>query len=490
MTSDLKGTTSDASAVVQATTKDGVKFGKELRDKEFLFGKGHLNLNHGSFGTYPRVIRDTMRAFQDECEAQPDTFIIYKYSGYLDEAREAIAKLLKTPASTIVFVPNATTGINTVLRNLTFVPGDHILTFTTIYGACGKTVSYVTEKSPAESVCIEYTYPVEDDWLVEEFERKVKEVESKGGRVKIAVFDTVVSMPGVRVPFERLTQKCKELGVMSCIDGAHGVGHVEIDLGSLDPDFFVSNCHKWLYVPRGCAVFHVAHRNQHLIRSTLPTSWGFTPASSTFESPFPPKISSSQAQAQPGVEDNASEQSAVTMPTAFSVEKTPFIANFEFVGTIDNSPYLCVPAALKWRESLGGEKAIMSYCHDVARKAGKHVAQVLGTEVLENSTGTLGQCCMSNVRLPISISRVHDVAAQSGINKDDAGILVRDWMKKLSSDEYGTFIMIQWYGGKWWTRLSAQAYLEMKDFEWAATTLKDMCARVDKGEWATVKGKL
>ena len=153
-------------------------------------------------------------------------------------------QFLKTPSSTIVFVPNATTGINTVLRNLTFVPGDHILTFATIYGACGKTVSYVTEKTPAENISIEYTYPIEDDWLVEEFERKVKEVESKGGRVKIAVFDTIASAPGVRMPFERLTQKCKELGVMSCIDGAHSVGHVEIDLGSFDPDFFVSNCHK------------------------------------------------------------------------------------------------------------------------------------------------------------------------------------------------------------------------------------------------------
>ena len=153
-------------------------------------------------------------------------------------------QFLKTPSSTIVFVPNATTGINVVLRNLPFVAGDYILTFSTIYGACGKTVSYVTEKTPAESISIEYTYPVEDDWLVEEFERKVKEVESKGGRVKIAVFDTIVSAPGVRMPFERLTQKCKELGVMSCIDGAHSVGHVEIDLGSLDPDFFVSNCHK------------------------------------------------------------------------------------------------------------------------------------------------------------------------------------------------------------------------------------------------------
>jgi hypothetical protein len=34
---------------LEVRTKDGVKFGKELRDKEFMFEKGFLNLNHGEF---------------------------------------------------------------------------------------------------------------------------------------------------------------------------------------------------------------------------------------------------------------------------------------------------------------------------------------------------------------------------------------------------------------------------------------------------------
>jgi hypothetical protein len=32
---------------LEVWTKDGVKFGKELREKDFLFEKGYLNLNHG-----------------------------------------------------------------------------------------------------------------------------------------------------------------------------------------------------------------------------------------------------------------------------------------------------------------------------------------------------------------------------------------------------------------------------------------------------------
>ena len=198
----------------------------------------------GSFGTYPRIIRTTMRSYQDAAEARPDHFIRYQYPTHIDASREAMAKFLNTPSSTLVFVPNATTGVNTVLRNLTFESGDHILYFDTIYGACEKTVSYITETTPAQATKIQYTYPVEDDWLVDEFRKAVKSVQEKGGKARIAIFDTVVSMPGVRMPFERLSATCNALDVMSCIDAAHGVGNVEIDLATLDPDFFVSNCHK------------------------------------------------------------------------------------------------------------------------------------------------------------------------------------------------------------------------------------------------------
>lgn len=81
--------------------------------------------------------------------------------------------------------------------------------------------------------------------MVQRLKEVVSEVQEQGGRVRLAVFDTVVSMPGVRVPFEALIKVCRELGVLSCVDGAHGVGHVELNLGTLDPDFFVSNCHKY-----------------------------------------------------------------------------------------------------------------------------------------------------------------------------------------------------------------------------------------------------
>lgn len=354
-----------------------------------------------------------------------------------------------------MFVNNATTGVNIPLRNLVYEPRDVIIYFATIYGACEKIISYIVETTQAEARKIQYTYPVEDDYLCDAFETAVEETRQAGKNPKVAVFDTIVSLPGVRMPFERLTALCKKHGVLSLIDGAHGVGHIPLDLSKLDPDFFVSNCHKWLHVPRSCAVFHVPVRNQALIRSTLPTSHGFVPkpehGGASINNPLPP------------------------------TGKSEFVTNFEFVGTLDDSPYFCIPAALEWRsrivsKDLQGEEAIMNYCIQLGQRAGDIVSRMLGTEVLENSQGTLRRCAFANVRLPLS--------ARALTQGDAAKVAtIGQWIVKTLVEEFKTFIAIIFYDDSWWMRLSAQVYLTEEDFEWAGRTLLDICKRVEKGEW-------
>ncbi|KAK4971262.1 hypothetical protein LTR66_011428, partial [Elasticomyces elasticus] len=155
--------------VLKKTSNNDLVIGRGLRD-QFMFDDGYINLNHGSFGTYPKTVREVFRNAQDQTEARPDAYIRYTYPDLLDKSREAVASFLNAPTNTCVFVPNATTGINTVLRNLVYRPGDVIVYFATIYGACEKTVSYVTETTLAEACKIEYTYPVSDAYLCERLE--------------------------------------------------------------------------------------------------------------------------------------------------------------------------------------------------------------------------------------------------------------------------------------------------------------------------------
>jgi selenocysteine lyase/cysteine desulfurase len=324
-----------------------------------------------------------------------------------------------------------------------------------VYGACGKSITYITETTPATAYLIDYTYPLSDHDLISKFEEAVKTIRAEGKNPKIAVYDTIVSQPGVRVPFERLTELCRQHGILRCIDGAHGVGGIPTDLKKLDPDFYVSNCHKWLLVPRGCAVFYVPERHHHLMRSTLPTSHGFVPAPTddgvAFSSPLPPS------------------------------SKTDFVNSFEFVGTLDNSPILCVPAAIEWRKKITwgdkrGEEAIYAYNAYVARESGEFMAAAFGTEVMENAEGTLTNCFFSNVRLPLS----YEGLAQ----KDEAKAWqILHWINGTLIKEFDTFMGLNFHADAWWVRLSGQVYLTVEDYQWATKALQEVCERVKQGEW-------
>ena len=216
-----------------------------MREAYFSFAPNYYPLNHGSFGTFPTPVRDYQRRLQEESGAKPDTFIRRTYLELLQKARAAAATLLGVETDEAVFLPNATTGVNTVLRNINFLAGDVILHFGTIYGACLKTIQSLQETSPVERRCVDLQYHIEDDEILRLFKRAVQLVEEEARSVRFAMFDTVLTSPGVRFPWESLVQLCRELGILSLIDGAHGIGHIDLThLGKIGPDFFISNCYK------------------------------------------------------------------------------------------------------------------------------------------------------------------------------------------------------------------------------------------------------
>ncbi|KAH8744948.1 aminotransferase family protein-like protein [Hyaloscypha finlandica] len=450
--------------------KPSVPFGHAMRDVHFSFDKGYLPLNHGSFGTFPKVVRDRQRELQDLMEARPDTYLRYTYLELLEESRKAIAPLLGVCMDEVVFVPNATTGVNTILRNLVYQKGDVILHFATVYGACEKTIDSLCETTQVERVCIALDYPAEDEDIVCKFKNVVQNLKDARKNIKVAMFDTVLTFPGARFPWEALVKACKDLGILSLIDGAHGIGHIDLtNLGEVGPDFFTSNCYKWLFVPRGCAVLYVPLRNQHLIRTSLPTSWGFQPLAKREVEPRDIKA---------------------------------FGELFKKVSTIDPTPYVCVQEALKFRELVcGGEAKIREYCENVVKVGGKRMAEILRTEVMDNKTGTLHRCCFVNVRLPLTVTQgapsydncvpfEHQREMANSQSMEGSGYIreadaskIAKWMTEKSVKEYATMIPVKFYVGQIWCRISGQIYLELEDFEWAGYRLKEMCERVSKGEF-------
>ncbi|KAI1649432.1 PLP-dependent transferase [Daldinia loculata] len=438
-------TTQDNSSITPTT----VSFGKQMRQAHFNFAPSYTPLNHGSFGSFPSGVREHQRRLQRETEARPDTFIRFEYPGLLREAREVVAPLLGAETDEVVFVPNALTAINTVLRNLTYRDGDVIVYFSTIYDACHKTIQSLEETTRVRGHCVELVYPIEDNEILDKFRSAILEVQNQGKSVKLALFDTVLTFPGVRFPWESLVPICREYRILSCIDGAHGIGHIDLRHASqVGPDFFITNCYKWLMVPRGCTVLYVPYRNQALIRTTYPTGEGYQPVEHRVE----------------------------------MSERNYFVNLFEKVSTVDTTPYICVTEALKFRTQVcGGEENVRNYSVNLAKEGGELMAAIMRTEVLENRAGTLRDCFFTNVRLPLDVVAGESQENQTGKVLARDGQAVADWITKTTVEEYETFIATRYYAGAFWVRISSQIYLDRADFEWAANVLLELCGRVRKG---------
>ncbi|PVF97291.1 PLP-dependent transferase [Serendipita vermifera] len=419
---------SNANADANAAEEE-YKFGHTML-KYWGFEQGYINLNNGSYGSPPRPVIEASHKIWEKIEGNPDLFHRINMEKELLAVRTRIAKFINAAGpDEVVMIPNTTHGVNTVLHNIHWKSEDILIGFTTTYGGIQSTLRRYADADPKPNLqVITLTFPTTPQAIITLLRNHLLNLERKPTSNVVALIDGIISVPGARLPWEDLVRVCKEFGVTSVVDAAHVMGQIPLDVQRAEPDFLVSNCHKWLYSKRPSAILYVPKRNHDKIRWTFPISWSYK---------SPP-------------------------------ETVPLGELFEWTGTIDYTPYLSVNAALDFREKIGGEKRIQDYCHRVARDGGKRMAQILGTKLMDERDEFTA--CMVDVMLPYprqaSSKEGHTIAI--GIQRK----LLQDW-HCISS--------VYWHDEFLWTRGSGQIWLEVSDFEYVARALLSICQTLLEG---------
>jgi isopenicillin-N epimerase len=226
----------------------------------FLLDPEVVYLNHGSFGACPRPVFDVYQDWQRELEREPVDLLARRLDGELARVRHALSQYLGVPAGDLVLVPNATAGLNAVLRSLRFEPGDEILTTEHEYGALDLLLDFVSAQSGA-SVVRQPGADAEAIWT------------GATPRTRALVASHVTSPTALLLPVEELCTRARGAGVLSVVDGAHAPGQVPLELSRLGADFYAGNCHKWLCAPKGAGFLYVRPERQELLDPPI-AGWG------------------------------------------------------------------------------------------------------------------------------------------------------------------------------------------------------------------------
>ena len=242
-------------------------------------------------------------------ETQPDEFftkdVVPRHEvTAVRSAAAAIAEFVGVSGEDIALVENATTGTQAVLQSIDFRPGDEIMITTHQYNAVRLAVEQRCKETGAVPNVVQI--PVRTDPA--DVRKRYREAAS--ARVKLAIVDHITSPTGLLFPLAEIIEDLHAHGILVHVDGAHAIGQIPLNVAKLNPDWYASNVHKWLYGPKGTAFFYASPRVAPMTRPVLTSHF-----------------------------------------TAMG-----FPRSFDYTGTRDNSGWLAIPAAIAFFNGLGPEK--------------------------------------------------------------------------------------------------------------------------------------
>lgn len=378
---------------------------------------GTVFLNHGSFGACPKPILDLQARLRRELEAEPVQFLWRRYEERLAPARLALAKFLGADSRDLVFVTNATTGVNAVLRSLKLKRGDELLTTSLDYNACRNVLNVVAHQTGAKLVVAEIPFPLQS---VDEITTAILRAVTK--RTRLALLDHVTSNTAIIMPLHEIIPALEARGVETLVDGAHAPGMLPLNLRALRPTYYTANLHKWVCAPKGAAFLYVREDRQAGIQ--------------------PAVISHGNNRTRPGF--------------------TPFQDRFDWAGTFDPTAWLCVPEALRWMGKLvpGGWRELRERNHQLAVQARNLLCERFEIEppCPEELLGA-----MATIPLP---QRFQKHKASGKIDREQLALY----------DRCGIEVPLSRFGTppQRWLRLSAQIYNSPADYKFLADALETL----------------
>ena len=325
-------------------------------------------LNHGSFGACPKSVFETYQDWQRRLERQPVLFLGRELDELLKESRQVLGEYLNAGADDLVYIPNATHGVNIISHSLDLHAGDEILTSDHEYGACDYSWEFFCKKSGASYIRQHISLPVRtEEEVIEEFWKGVTR------HTKTIYLSQITSPTALRLPVEKICRLARDAGILTIIDAAHSPGQIPVDLQKMGADIVFGNCHKWMLSPKGAGFLYVRHEVQNLIEPLI-VSWGFHP-----------------------------EPDATT--------GSRFIDLFQWTGTKDPAAALTVPMAIKFMEENHWENLRIE-CHALLRQAIERISAIthLPPPYLPDSGfyGQMGVAAIPRSDLAILKSRLYD----------------------------------------------------------------------------------
>lgn len=235
--------------------KDSEAFWERIR-KDYRLKSDYINLESGYYNIVPTPILEKYMEHIQHVNYEGSYYMRTVQWENKKKAAARLAELVNCSEKELVITRNTTESLDMIIGGYPWKKGDEAVFAVQDYGAMQ--VHFHQMEDRYGIVCKKVSLPnrpESDEEIVSLYQSQIT------SKTKLLMVCHMVNVTGQILPVRKICDMAHSHGVEVMVDGAHCIGHIDVDLAELDCDYYGSSLHKWLCAPLGAGMLYVAEKN-------------------------------------------------------------------------------------------------------------------------------------------------------------------------------------------------------------------------------------
>ena len=226
-------------------------FWKSIR-KDYLLKKDYVNLENGYYCFIPQP---TLNKYLEHVKR-----INYEGSYYmrnqldLDKRKtaERLSNLVNCDKDELAITRNTTESLDLIISGFPWKKNDEAIFAMQDYGSMQEMFKLIAKRRGIVNKIISVpNHPENDEEIVSLYEQQITQ------KTKLIMVSHMINITGQILPVKKICEMAHSYNIDVLVDGAHCVGHIDVNIKDLNCDYYGSSLHKWLSAPLGTGLLFV-----------------------------------------------------------------------------------------------------------------------------------------------------------------------------------------------------------------------------------------
>ena len=226
-------------------------FWKSIR-KDYLLKKDYVNLENGYYCFIPQPTLNKYLEHVKRINFEGSYYMRNQLDLDKRKTAERLSNLVNCDKDELAITRNTTESLDLIISGFPWKKNDEAIFAIQDYGSMQEMFKLTAKRRGIVNKIISVpNQPENDEEIVSLYEQQITK------KTKLIMVSHMINITGQILPVKKICEMAHSYNIDVLVDGAHCVGHIDVDIKDLNCDYYGSSLHKWLSAPLGTGLLFV-----------------------------------------------------------------------------------------------------------------------------------------------------------------------------------------------------------------------------------------